>query len=44
MTGVDLRTLADIHRHSTMQMVQLYIHLLEDHKLKAVARIEGLGL
>ncbi len=44
MSGSDLRTLADILGHSTMQMVQRYTHLLDDHKLKAVDRINGLGL
>lgn len=39
MAGVDLRTLADILGHSTMQMVQRYTHLLDDHKLKAIDRI-----
>ena len=43
MAGVDLRTLADILGHSTMQMVQRYTHLLDDHKLKAIDRIEQLG-
>ncbi|MCL7487758.1 MAG: site-specific integrase [Desulfobulbaceae bacterium] len=44
MAGVDLRTLADILGHSTMQMVQRYTHLLDDHKLKAVDLIDSLGL
>ena len=43
MAGVDLRTLADILGHSTMQMVQRYTHLLDDHKLKAIDKIELLG-
>ncbi len=43
MAGVDLRTLADILGHSTMQMVQRYTHLLDDHKLKAIDRIDQLG-
>jgi integrase len=44
MAGVDLRTLAEILGHKTMQMVQRYTHLLNDHKLKAVDRINSLGL
>ncbi|MEA3466673.1 MAG: site-specific integrase [Thermodesulfobacteriota bacterium] len=36
MAGVDLRTLADILGHSSMQMVQRYTHLLDDHKLTPV--------
>lgn len=44
MAGVDIRTLAEILGHKTMQMVQRYTHLLNDHKLKAVNRINGLGL
>jgi len=43
MAGVNLRTLADILGHSTMQMVQRYTHLLDDHKLRAIDRVEQLG-
>lgn len=44
MAGVDLRTLAEILGHKTLQMVHRYTHLLNDHKLKAVERINSLGL
>ena len=44
MAGVDLRTLAEILGHKTMQMVQRYTHLLNDHKLKAVEKISSLGV
>jgi integrase len=44
MAGVDLRTLAEILGHKTLQMVHRYTHLLNDHKLKAVDRINTLGL
>lgn len=44
MAGVDLRTLAEILGHKTLQMVLRYTHLLNDHKLKAVDRINSLGL
>jgi integrase len=44
MAGVDLRTLAEILGHKTLQMVHRYTHLLNDHKLKAVDRINSLGL
>lgn len=36
MSGMDIRTLAEVLGHKTMQMVQRYTHLLDDHKLKAV--------
>lgn len=44
MAGVDLRTLAEILGHKTMQMVHRYTHLLNDHKLQAIDRINSLGL
>ena len=44
MAGVDIRTLAEILGHKTLQMVHRYTHLLNDHKLKAVDRINALGL
>ena len=44
MAGVDIRTLAEILGHKTLQMVHRYTHLLNDHKLKAVERINSLGM
>ena len=44
MSGVDIRTLAEILGHKTLQMVHRYTHLLNDHKLKAVDRINTLGV
>ena len=42
MSGVDIRTLADILGHRTLQMVQHYTHLLHDHKLTAIDKIGSL--
>ena len=44
MGGVDLRTLAEILGHKTLSMVCRYTHLLDEHKLKAIDKIGGLGL
>jgi site-specific recombinase XerD len=44
MAGVDLRTLAEILGHKTLQMVHRYTHLLNDHKLQAIDRINSLRL
>ena len=44
MNGIDLRTVADILGHKTISMTMRYTHLLDDHKLKAVDRIDSLGL
>ncbi len=43
MSGVDIRPLADILGHRTLQMVQRYTHLLLDHKHTAIDKIDSLG-
>jgi len=47
MTGTrkkrtDLRT--EILGHKTMAMVMRYIHLLHEHKKKAIQMLDGLGV
>ncbi len=43
MAGVDLRTLAEILGHKSMDMVMRYSHLIDSHKTAAVDKIAGLG-
>lgn len=43
MAGVDLRTLADILGHKSMDMVMRYSRLIDGHKAAAVDKIAGLG-
>lgn len=44
MAGVDLRTLAEILGHRTLQMVMRYTHLLYEHRAVAVDKIAHLGI
>lgn len=44
MRGVDMRTLAAILGHRTLQMVLRYTHLVDDHQRAAVERIGDLGV
>jgi Phage integrase family len=39
MAGVDLRTVADLMGHATIQMTMRYAHLAPKHKLDAVERL-----
>lgn len=41
MAGVDLRTVAELLGHKTLQMVMRYSHLAETHKADAVSRLAG---
>lgn len=43
MAGVDLRTLAEILGHKSMDMVMRYAHLIDDHKVSAIDKINGIG-
>lgn len=39
MAGVDLRTVADLMGHGTIQMTRRYAHLAPQHQLDAVERL-----
>lgn len=41
MAGIDLRTIAELMGHQTIQMTMRYAHLAPSHKLAAVERIAG---
>jgi site-specific recombinase XerD len=41
MAGVDLRTIAELMGHKTIQMTMRYAHLAPAHKLAAVERLVG---
>jgi hypothetical protein len=43
VADTDIRTLAAILRRSKLQMVLRFPNLFDDHKLKAIDRIEQLG-
>jgi hypothetical protein len=39
MAGVDIRTVAELMGHKTIQMTMRYAHLAPQHKLDAVERL-----
>ena len=39
--GVDLVTLASLLGHSRIQMVMRYAHLIEEHQISAIRKIEA---
>ena len=43
MAGVDIRTVADLMGHKTIQMTMRYAHLAQQHKLDAVERLVKSG-
>jgi hypothetical protein len=44
MAGVDLRTLAQLFGHKTLQMVMQYSHLSQSHELAAVEGLCDTGI
>ena len=41
MAGVDIRTLAELMGHRTLQMTMRYAHLAPEHKAAAVAKLDN---
>ncbi len=44
MAGVDVRIIADILGHSTLQMVMRYTHLHDQHRQSVIDKIGYLGV
>jgi len=42
MAGVDLRTVAELMGHKTLQTVMRYAHLAPEHNANAVAKLDSL--
>jgi hypothetical protein len=42
MAGVDIRTVAELMGHKSLQMTMRYAHLAPEHKAAAVAKLESL--
>jgi len=43
MAGVDLRTVAELMGHKTIQMTMRYAHLAPEHNLAAVEKLSSFG-
>ena len=43
MNGVDIRTVAEIMGHRNISQTMRYTHFLDDHKLKAISVLDGIG-
>ncbi len=43
MSGVDIRTLAQLMGHKTLQMSARYSHLAPQHLAEAVSKLAGFG-
>jgi integrase len=44
MNGVDLETIRDILGHRDLATTQRYLHVVNEHKRKAISKIANLGL
>lgn len=43
MNGVDIRTVAEIMGHRNISQTMHYTHFLDEHKLKAISALDGIG-